>query len=237
MDEWAQYKDWIGNNHELVDSFIFRGQANHAWPLQTSFHRLPGFDLAQYLNHNLPILASRLEIIDGTYRDLSNNFEYASFLALLQHNGFPTPQLDWTYSPYIAAFFAFENAIPRFNKVKIFLFNHTQWSIDYKQEGEISQTTPHVSVIIPRAHGNRKYMIQRGIFTFTNVKDIGQHIRSHSKSGKQYLIEFEMPVSLKNKVLKELAYMGITHLSLFPTIEEACRFAREELLRNLGIIY
>ena len=35
--------------------------------------------------------------------------EYMEYMAYLRHHGFPSPLLDWTESPYIAAFFAFKN--------------------------------------------------------------------------------------------------------------------------------
>jgi hypothetical protein len=37
--------------------------------------------------------------------------EYINFMALAQHHGIPTRLLDWSFSPYVAAYFAIEQAL------------------------------------------------------------------------------------------------------------------------------
>ncbi len=43
------------------------------------------------------------------------------FMTYLRHNGFPSPLIDWTKSPYIAAYFAFRDIYSTAKSVSIFV--------------------------------------------------------------------------------------------------------------------
>src|SRR5690606_8186983 len=93
-------------------SFIYRGQSDSRWTLISSLMRSDLVwsrqDFETYFNFVLPQVKEKIQAWEGRDWDLSNQFGLAEFVAYLQHNGFPTPLLDWTFSPYIAAYFAFE---------------------------------------------------------------------------------------------------------------------------------
>ena len=90
----------------------FRGQGKASWRLETKFERLykryqcpdtPGFRESEILE----TFQRRAHHFVATPPDLTNKLEW---LALIQHYGGPTRLLDFTYSFYIAVFFAIENA-------------------------------------------------------------------------------------------------------------------------------
>ncbi len=110
---WSEFKIQAANDLESDGSFIYRGQRDASWGLVSTLHRtslvksIP--NLKGYADFMLPQVHDALEAWVGRSWDLTAALGLAEFLAFLQHNGFPTPLLDWTASPYISAYFAFES--------------------------------------------------------------------------------------------------------------------------------
>jgi hypothetical protein len=101
---WAEFMEYVSN---LKGSrYLFRGQ-NEPWRLRTSFHRRGRADLGRFLSEDVPALYKHLSARTKHVFDLKNPDENGAFFNLIQHHGYPTPLLDWTYSPYVAAFFAY----------------------------------------------------------------------------------------------------------------------------------
>jgi FRG domain len=92
---------------------MFRGQTDAKWPLTTSLDRA--------LNRFTPPVVDRRSAETFLLREFRQHFyrysqyvphneDVLEWLSLMQHHGAPTRLLDWTYSPYIALYFAIESA-------------------------------------------------------------------------------------------------------------------------------
>jgi hypothetical protein len=186
-----------------------------------------------YYSNVLPMMAERIEAITAKKWNLENEIEFASFLSYLQHHGFPTPLLDWTFSPYIASYFAFEginDTNPETEFITIYMFDRNLWISDYPQIRDIKVKEPHVSIIEPRSGANINCLTQQGTFTFTNQYDIEGHISICGNRKKhEYLYIIKIACKEKPNVMKELRLMGITAMSLFPDVYGVCKCGREEI--------
>jgi hypothetical protein len=237
---WAEYKHIAARDLERAGAFVYRGQRDPEWRLTSSVHRTSMVrtidDIPGYTNYILPLVHDQIEAWVGRRWDLTNNLGLAEFLAYLQHNGFPTPLLDWTHSPYIAAYFAFEGVNhfnPQSDSVAIYSFDQLAWSHAFVQIYDVAHNQPHVSVLRPRIVGNHKLALQQGCFTWSNVPDVEGHIQCNENDERAFLRKYLIPVSERSAAMRELALMGISALQLMPCVESVCKKAFEDLVTQV----
>jgi hypothetical protein len=229
--EWSEYMKYVA---ELKGRrYLFRGQ-DGPWRLRTSFHRTGRADLNRFLSEDIQSLRKHLSARTRHFFRLEIPDELGAFFNLVQHHGYPTPLLDWTYSPYVAAFFAYRRA-PRERAmqsktteiVRIHVLDQSQWKNDYQQLLLLLFPGPHVSIAEFISIENERMIPQQAASTLSSIDDIETYIRSKETENKKYLSAIDLPAAERDQVMEDLSYMGITAGSLFPGIDGACEELRE----------
>jgi hypothetical protein len=224
---WAGYKDYVAGLEGR--RYVFRGQRER-WRLRTSFHRSGRADLQRFRADDLQALHKHLSARTKHVFNLDVPNENGAFLNLVQHHGYPTPLLDWTYSPFVAAFFAFRSierkdartAEPD-DRVRIHVFDQAAWRRDFQQLSLLDPCGLHVSIGEFLAIENERLIPQQAATTVTNVDDIEAYVASkETQTGKAYLSAIDLPKRERDRVMNELRFMGITAGSLFPGLDGAC---------------
>ena len=230
---WDEFVSWLKVNTENSD-FIFRGQKDSSWKLKTSFHRTGRYDLFRYGNEDVNKLNHYLSNILNKVFNIADPIEHGALLNLAQHHGFPTPLLDWTESPYIAAYFAFAD-LPKTiatndkNKfVRLFVFNRSQWLHDNPSTSNMLDTKKYFSIHNLLPLHNPRALPQQSVVTSTNINNIESWLDEVTPEGKKYLTKIDIPQNERNMVMSELTKMGITSASLFPGIEGTCKALKEK---------
>jgi len=229
LNTWKDFKAWVESIREKDNKAIFRGIPRARYGLKTSFHRTGRADLERYRDFDFPVFRDLAETIGG----LKFSFDPGDNGALwgyAQHHGFPTPLLDWTESPYIAAYFAFSERLQRQDSdadlVKIYYLNGQFVESQRPPNLQIADVFPRVWVFRPSSKGNQRLVFQQGQFLHSNVVEIEAYLMTLPHQGDLPLISaVEMPATLAREVIDELAYMGVSHLSLFPGLDGAAKHA------------
>ncbi len=104
-----KYAKFAVDNFHGKSNFVFRGQENSEWLLQSSFQRLAkGKNPAQTdLERHLRNFKAASRGMRGTN---PQELREGGWWTLGQHYGLATPLLDWTRSHWVALYFAFYKA-------------------------------------------------------------------------------------------------------------------------------
>lgn len=213
----------------------FRGQSNSDWGLKTTLDRIEENFSCDTYYQTIKIAARYIESFTGvkwnieekekkkktsSFWETPDGYE---FMVYLRHHGFPSPLLDWTLSPYLAAFFAFSN-LTKEKRGNVAIFAYVD-DIGYGVSG--SSDKPYITTLGPTITTHKRHHLQQSVYTICQKKqnknkpiywDHEKTIEEKS-SNEGLLIKYILPISEKAKALKELDRMNINAYSLFNSEE------------------
>ena len=244
----STWDDFVSVVREL-DGWAFRGQRDAEWHLFSSLSRhLRSFVPDQSCWQEREARAIRI------FRRKAHNYisdlrildDDVRCLALMQHHGAPTRLLDFTKSPYVAAFFALEQATDR---AAVYALNTPRlWYATPKNRADLSRDR-----IDPRETDNfetyfaankydvvwtgepkemdRRLLAQSGTFVIPGVLDkpVEQILNLYSSS-EPMLRKLILPArEVRDEFLRSLYRMNITNATLFPDLEGLAKSIAFEL--------
>lgn len=153
-------------------------------------------------------------------------------IALGQHYGLPTRLLDWTESPYIASFFAFNDAIIN-GKVGEYV---AVWALNTTTENIWNEDSGVQIVNVPSI-GNIRLRNQYGKFTllktpFNCLENYVVHFDENSKP----LLKFLIHSSAAKDAIADLDAMGINNTRIYPELVGSALSAKVRVMLNTSNI-
>lgn len=229
----------VGNDktQRFNNTILFRGQQNSMWGLKTTLERKTeeNFSVSHYLlfatrsSHEVesytgvkwnlpdfPEIAREIQERQSVYGAYLPCYDY---LVYLRHHGYPSPLLDWTESPYIAAYFAMCETVQDEKSVAIYAYIDTingGKSVETKK-AKIDLQGPFVST-------DKRHFAQKAWYTIASrwSEETNQHIFcSHQEIfdnpeiNQDVLIKITIPINDRKLALKELNDYNINHFTLF----------------------
>jgi len=239
FDSWKKFIEHINSNLDHR-KFIWRGQGDSSWLLEPTLDRdIKNIDLKGI---------NKTEIIE---RHL-NRFKYASrgrrglnpqemkddndWWALGQHNGLSTPLLDWSKSPFVAAFFAFASSNINTTDHRI-IFGVARTDLEMKSEvikkaHKGKSRPPIIEFIEPLSDENARLVNQGGLFSRSPTGiDIESWCKENYKNEKKYIRVWKilLPEDERTTILQSLNRMNINYSSLFPDLFGSSNFSNMHL--------
>jgi hypothetical protein len=214
-----------------VSAPLFRGHVNATWKLKTTLERYSGhqYSMLEYYSV-MRSVKSKVESVTEKTWDLIDEYDIDEghrrglapqgypFMIYLRHHGFPSPLLDWTRSPYVAAFFAFRTGgMAEDDKIAIY---------SYVEHSGYAHITDHdkaaLFVLGPNVTTHRRHHAQQSEYTVCyKLGQNGYVYCDHEEAlGGHFLVQgiprkYIIPRKEKGKALERLHTMNINAYSLF----------------------
>jgi hypothetical protein len=236
-NSWEQYISEVRKQHNFT--CIFRGQRDVNWKLTSPWERyllkMKGEETRDNYLHRFKEIAIGLPGLQS--KDLSD----IDWWTLSRQHGLLTPLLDWTKSPYIAAYFAFQDFAEYSNPG---FRTGTNTTFSFALKGYIAVWCLNVTkdlfikgefeIIESRVDFAYRQRAQQGLFTILE-HDHHYDIESYlSYRGiADHLTRYEIHTEDMDMALRDLHLMNINLGTLFPDLDGAA--AAANLYKNIEL--
>jgi len=222
LRDWAEFKEYASDNFSGRNGFIFRGQADRDWKLESTLTRL-GQRVSGDLKPEL-LSGAQLKNFKMRIRGLRGNnpqpLDENGLWSLGQHYGLCTPLLDWTESAYIAAYFAFENSDScKSGWRTIYALNRV--GLNSKKA---KSKNDDLEFLEPLQDDNKRITAQAGLFTkIPTGIDFETWLRERNLEDN--LVKMNIENENRLEIINDLKLMNITGASIYPDLHGAATYS------------
>jgi hypothetical protein len=259
LSSWRDFIKLMKDPRESPGTLIYRGQGNANWKvtstldrLEKAFPRKPNlagqnpeyFDVPPV--HRELQLRRFMEMARGRLASQIPTAGEDEWWALAQHHGMATPMLDWTYSPFVALYFAFEQEKCTYRApAQRAVFALAHYVLSGEKPGPNGKDVQCPKPFAPNWPGNYRLTNQAGLFvkmpqgvdleTYVRTQFVADTYAGPGDRGegnlhpRAVLQKYAIPNTRKERFecLRFLDLMNINRASLFPDLDGSARYVND----------
>ena len=250
IESFEEYRE-IVKDYDF-HNWIYRGQNNYSYELNSSLYRTIKNNEKIRSNNK----ARTIHLVREKYEkemisafkntchiylsDLPNSKSTFDWIALMQHYGAPTRLLDFSFSPYIALYFAISGAT---EDSAVYCINYKDLTKmdksslknidDYYRNIMQPQTNIEETILVPfePTFTNERLFAQQGVFLVPNSLNFSHHEILEENYTDSYYLKIKIKSNCFVEIITELQKMNIKASSIYPGFEGFCKS-----FENIGIL-